>query len=173
MNVADEMSALIVDDTVNGAIVEPNSEVTKLQDLVRKLQVQNQTLLVHTENQSIDTDVENSSYVVDANCNTDLFQCTTPPRTGVLREQQLNSNNTRHTARTATATEDVDSHRAAAVAQSSHSSADDSDDVPMDTKVPAENLSLDSVHLIDVDGKLSDDEESWSAILIMFIDTVW
>jgi len=160
------MSALIVDDTGNSTIVDSGSEVRKLQDLVRKLQVQNQTLLGQTENQSADANIENSSYVVDANCNTDLFQCSMPSRTSVLREQQLNSNNTRLTCRTDTeANDDVDNVHGA-VSQWSHSLADDTSN----TKVHSENSCLDSVQLIDVDGKLSDDEDSWSATLMIVLD---
>jgi len=156
------MSALIVNDTGNNAIVDSDGDVRKLQDLVRKLQVQNQMLLGETENQSADAKSENSTCVVDANCNTDIFQCSIPPRTGVLREQQLNSNNTRLMSRTdPEANDDVDSVRAA-VSQLSHSLADDS----RNTKEQSENSCLDSVQLIDVDGKLSDDEESWSVILM-------
>ena len=162
------MSAVIVDDTGNSAIVDSDSEVRKIQDFVRKLQVQNQTLLDQTDNQSVDTDVENSPYVVDANCNTDLFQCTTPPRTGVLREQQLNSNNTRHTARIAAAADDDVDNLRGNMSQLGLSSDDDNDALMMNTKVESDSLSLDTVSLIDVDGKLSDDEESWSAILIIF-----
>ena len=155
------MSALIVNDTGNNAIVDSDGDVRKLQDLVRKLQVQNQMLLGETENQSADAKSENSTCVVDANCNTDIFQCSIPPRTGVLREQQMNSNNTRLMSRTdPEANDDVDSVRAA-VSQLSHSLADDS----RNTKEQSQNSCLDSVQLIDVDGKLSDDEESWSVIL--------
>lgn len=163
------MSAVIVDDTGNTAIVDTDSEVRKLQDLVRKLQVQNQVLLGNSENQSADTDVDNSPFVVDANCNTDLFQCKTPPRTNVLREQQLNCNNTRLTAKnTASADEDEDSFHGA-VSQLGHGS-DDSDALLMNTKVHAENLSLDVVQLVDVDRKLSDEEESWLVVLVTFVD---
>ena len=163
------MSALIVDDIGNSAIVDTDSEVNKLQDLVRKLQAQNQML--QSEKQSIGTDVENSPYVVDANCNTDLFQYTTPPRTGVLREQQLNSSNTRLNAWIAAPTDDNVDNVRGDVPQLDHSSAKDSDALLMNTEVHMENLSLDAVQLIDVDCNLSDDEESWSAsILITFTD---
>lgn len=162
------MSSLIVDDTGDNTVVDADSEVRKLQDLVRKLQVQNQILLDQSENQLADTDVENSLCVVDANCNTDLSQCTT--RTGVLREQQLNSTNSRITARTDAAPDSsVDSLRGA-MSQLSHSSADGSEALPVNTKVHTENLSLDSVQLVDLDGRLSDDEESWSAILVTFVN---
>jgi len=157
------MSALIVDDIGSSAIVDTETEVNKLQDLVRKLQVQNQILLGQSDKQSIGTDVENSPYVVDANCNTDLFQCTTPPRTGVLREQQLNSSNARLNAKTAAPTDDSVDNVREDVPQLDHSSASDSDALLMNTKVHTGNLSLDSVQLVDVDGNLSDDEESWSA----------
>lgn len=150
------MSALIVGDTGNSGVVDADTEVHKLQDLVRKLQVQSQIL----EKQSTDTDAENSPYVVDANCNTDIFQCATPPRGGVLREQQLNSNNTRHPARTNAATDDNIDNARETMPQQGRNFADDSD---------TENLSLDTVPIIDVDGNLSDDEESWSAILITCI----
>ena len=163
------MSALIIDDTGNSAIVDTDSEVKKLQDLVRKLQVQNQILSGQGENQPADTVVDNSPYVVDANCNTDLFQCKTPPRTSVLREQQLNSNNTRLTTRITAAADDGGDSVHGAVSQLGHNS-DDSYVLPENAKLHAENLSLDTVELVDVDGKLSDEEESWSAVVVNFVD---
>ena len=162
------MSALLVDDTGNSAIVDSNSEVQKLQDLVRKLQVQNHMLLDHTENQSADANIENSTYVIDANCNTDLFHSSMPSRNSVLREQQLNSNNTRLASWTDTDTEanDDDSVRGA-VSRCTDSFTDDTKNT---TEVHSDNSCLDSIQLIDVDGKLSDDEESWSDILITILD---
>ena len=160
------MSALIIDDKGSSVVVESDSEVKKLQDLVRKLQVQNQMLLGHGENQSAGSDaVDNSPYVVDANCNTDLFQCKTSPAlrtSSVLREQQLNSNNSR--LLTTRSTDDgADSVHGAV----DHSSTD-GDALQTNAKV---HLSLDTVQLVDVDGKLAEEEGSWSVILVMFVDS--
>jgi len=158
------MSALIIDDKGSGALVDSaDSEVKKLQDLVRKLQVQNQMLLGQSENQSGDSDVDNSAFVVDANCNTDLFQRKTPPparTSGVLREQQLNTSNSSLLTSIRT-TDNVADSVHGAVSPMDQSSAD-SDVLPTNAEVLTENLSLDTVQLVDVDGKLSDEEESWS-----------
>jgi len=155
------MSSLIVDDTGNSAVVDADSDVRQLQHLVRKLQVQKK--LLDQADEKPTTDSENSPYVVDSNCNSDVFQCTPLPRTSVLHhEQQLNSNNSRLIS--VNSVENV--RGAASQSQLTHSPTNGSDELPMNAKVPSDDLSLDSVQLIDVDGKLSGDEESWLASFI-------
>jgi len=140
----------LIDDTP--IVLDAESEVRKLQELVKKLQQENNILLKRHESSNglcadLSADLENlMTPNVDANCNnsveSDVVYCNgiTPGKSGILREQQLNSTNSRLSG--------------------GKSGDGDTRDAPIKSS-DVEKTSLETVGLIDIDEVSLDDEDSW------------
>jgi hypothetical protein len=178
------MSTTVIEDSSLSDILDSESEVRKLQELVKKLQLQNQLLLHRQSQTSDDGDVENFKNElqqhcdnVDANFNTSN-DCDTNggsgggqcakltagnhcSSNGILREQQLNTTNCRLSSKVTT--EDC---RSDAVGRTQRGQSDEAREPCKANKATvtapaAEKNTLDVVNLIDVDGISLDEEDSW------------